>query len=468
MDLVQLYKAILESLGLQVSDNGNLHMVLGDTKVPCTISGEKQLVLPFNELLKQGLGANQIGFHPLAESVVRGESPVLKKLRVLVNFRLTSVLSSLMDQLMAIAVNSDYHSKLSPTQAEFLSKLPDADEKTYKALDKVLDSISTTGSNKFISVYLKRGGKLKNESFKRVAIAGFPINDDFDSDQHQIFEVKMRVKDKASIKALFEYILPNTHQLEEYSAGSNSHTAPYFDALMQAYVKIAKRLNVIVHKYRKHLANAEELKIDVDWADELADLSKFRDLIPVLEGNAGEPIGDESAETAPVKNEVVKGGFNPVGMAAQALSHNTAPVAAPAPQQAPVQQPAPIQQQAPTAPQPIGATGQKSGGLDWNDIVNRNARMQPPQQPIQQPFNNGWNTAPVAPQVAPGGYAGYNRGVPNQPMNNGWGQPAMNGFSQPVNNGFGTFGQQPVNNGWPQQQQNTWGQPAGSLYSGGI
>lgn len=463
MDLLPLYKAIIEAIGLKANDEGYIFMELGDQLIPCTVNSERHLVLPTQAILREGVGDSRMAFHPIAESVVRGESAVLKKLRVLVNFRLGFVISELLEQLMGIATNKDYHHKLTPTQAEFLALLPEADAGVYKALDKVLDSTSATGANKLISVYLKRGGKIKNESYKRLAVVGFPLADELEKEERDIFGVKMRVKDKASIKALFEYILPNAGLIEEYSAGSNGHTAPYFDALIHAFIKVARRLNGVVHKFRKHLHNADMLKSNLDFEDDLADLSKYRDLIPVLDGNAGELL-DEAGQEAPAPAANTN---HLAAKAAQALGHNTAqkpaPAPAPAPQQPAPQQPQIGQQQAPRQ----ADTG---GGLDWNDVVNNQQRrmQQPPQQAFNPQQGNWPNQFPQqAPQVGPGGYAGYNRGVPQQQYDQ-WGRPIMqqNGFPQQGFNQMGQWPQQqPMGQQWPQQGQQPFNN---GLYQSGL
>lgn len=463
MDLVPLYKAIIEAIGLKTNEHGYIFMELGDQLIPCTVNAERHLVLPTQAILREGVGEDRMAFHPIAESVVRGESAVLKKLRVLVNFRLGMVISELLEQLMAIAVNKDYHHKLTPTQAEFLALLPEADAGVYKALDKVLDSTSATGANKLISVYLKRGGKLKSESYKRLAVVGFPLADELEKEERDIFGVKMRVKDKASIKALFEYLLPNANLIEEYSAGSNSHTAPYFDSLMHAFIKVARRLNGVVHKFRKHLPNADLLKSNLDFETELQDLSKYRDLIPVLEGNDGEVIDETGQEVEQAASK-----SNRAAMAAQALNHTTANKPAPAPQA----QPAPQQ---PT-PQPQPTIGQQQaprqadtgGGLDWNDVVNNQQRrmQQPPQQAFNPQQGNWPNQYPPQgqPQVGAGGYVGYNRGVP-QVQYDQWGRPIQQG-------GFPQQGFNQMNGQWPQQQQpmqgQQWPQQGQQPYNGGL
>ncbi len=94
--------------------------------------------------------------------------------------------------------------------------------------------------------------------------------------------------------------------MDKYSFGTNSDVAPYFHAMMSSFAKVAKQLNSIVRKFKKHLDDADKLLINVDFDKELNDLGKYRDLIPSLSGNEGVVLDKTGAEVKPAaSNKVV-------------------------------------------------------------------------------------------------------------------------------------------------------------------
>ena len=286
--LVDLYTEVIKSLGMEVDAEGLVSMDLGDgNKIPSNI-GNKRMVIPTQELLRNGDFSGVVAFHPMAESVSRGESEVLKKYKNLINFRLTTIISCLLTELMEIAVNKDYHSKLTPTQSGLIQKIADVDAKTLESLIKILNKVSHTGENRLVSIYLKRGGTLNEAKYSRLAVANFPIADEFDNEDQKIFGVKLRVKDHKAIVSLFNYILPDAADMNTYSHGSNSMAAPYFHALSKSFIKVATQLNKVTKLFKKHLDSPNSLNVNVDWEESMEDLSIYRDVIPTLDGNVGE------------------------------------------------------------------------------------------------------------------------------------------------------------------------------------
>lgn len=469
LELIPLYKSILEASGLVVDKEGLVSMELGGDLHPAECQN-KRLALPTGERLRSGEWQGLQPFHPIAENIYRGESPVLKKLRAIINFRVASIISCLLTELIEIAANTDYHSKLSPTQSEYLTLVSNVDAKTVGAFEKVLSKMSPTGEHRLTSIYLKRGGTLKGEKFSRLAVASFPITDEFGNKEHTLFGVKVRAKDQKAFENLFDFLLPHAHSIESYSVGSNAMTAPYLHALLLSFAKIAKQLNKVTHKFRKHLDNPEALHINLDWVDSLDDLSVYRDLIPTLSGNEGEPMVGEEGKAQ-----------ESAGHTAAAKALLSDPGTSPAPDATPKQatsapwepaQAAPVTPQ-PTAPAQPAASKPKSsnGAVDWQDIVA--AQRQPqvpqggwqqPQQPVQsqmgwqqQPMQQlpFWAQSPQQPQQPqPGTLAASPRQMghqtnwqnqPQQPM--GYQQPQM---------------------GWQQQPQQQPMQQGGPVFPGGI
>lgn len=494
-NLVDFYQSLLGSLSMETDSEGLVSMSFGGQQVPAVCSG-KRLVIPTRDALRAGHWDQRIAFHPLAENVYRGESPVLKKLRNLVIFRLSSVLSILITELTDLAADKDNHSKLSPSQSKLLNILKDANADTAKDYGKVLNSTSTT-HNRLISIYLKRGGRFKGHEHSRVAVASFPIMEEFNKDDPKdrtVFGVKLRVRDFDGLKNLLEYLLPSINKEEAYSHGTNTLVAPYFNVLLHSYLKIAKDLNKVTRRFKARMdADVyEQILIDTSWEDEVDDLAKYRDLIPTLEGNAGEPNVDGEDATPdgvepppgeskpkPKKGKDIYSKWIQEQKAEEERSQQEAPPPSqtpsgvePPPWETPPQAPTPPPAQ-PSQP----AQGGSGHGLSWSEIQRRRqANLSQPPQPVAPPPQY-----PQQPQVAPPGFAGQPvqqqvppPGFPQQ-------QPAWNRPQQPTN----TFASHPRNmpqqqwgpqqGNWQQQQQQGWGgqqQPqqgwGGPVYPGGI
>lgn len=307
--LTTLYKDILESAGLSIDADSVICLPTPAEDVPTIIDG-KFLLLPTNEVLRNPNWEDTIAFHPLSENVVRGESEVLKKLREILLTRATNVLTEVTSQLINIASNTDMHKTLSPNQSEFLSHLPEADKKMVETYLKMIASSSPVGNNRFISMYLKRGGTHDGVKYNRLCVVDLPVLK-ADEEERSIFGVKMRIKDLSSIRDLITYTLPN-----DYTCGSKSQTAPYFQALLMSYVALMEDLNKVVKLFNKVFQNSDELITDLSWKAEIACLSDMRDLIPVLDGNQGavvkgavdEPKDVELKPTARAVQRSVGGG----------------------------------------------------------------------------------------------------------------------------------------------------------------
>lgn len=439
MTIIELYRSILGSVNFVADDSALISYVIGNEKVPAQCSG-KRMVLPTNEILLKPDWEHQIAFHPMAEAIIRGESPILRKLKVAVMSRITTVTTCLMSELMGIAVDHEYHKKLSPTQTEFLSLIPNVNAETLKKLENLLDVLSIDGERRMVSLFIKRGGTYKGKGYQRVAVVDFPLVAELKSEGTKAYGVNMASqKNKKAIMALFEYILPDADVPEAYSFGSGSLAAPNLHALLSAFVKVAKKLNKVTHLFRKHLDNPEELHISLDFADHIDDLAQFRDLIPSLQGNEGD-VGDgsEPAQKPVAAPHVHQHPQVNTAKFAQAVVEREAE-AKPLEPNLPWNGQSTFPPAAP-APAPAPAASSSGGGISWNKVVSSNPVLQQQQamlQQQQQRFNPQPFAAPQpyqAPvQMSRGGYA------QQQPQPFGF-QQAATPFAQP--NLFGAPPQQ--------------------------
>ena len=448
----QFYERLLKSLSLDIDPSGLVGMKLEDQVIPCTVQ-KHRLALPTQTRIRSGEWDGLVAFHPLSENVARGVSPVLKKLRDLINYRLNSVAMVLMEELMAIASDRSYQDKLKPDQGSLLETLNMADEKTYKAMQSIFDNLSTGGPRSLVNLYMKRGGKLGAEKFSRLAVVNFPISDELDDEKPEVFDKKLtRKRDKRMIRNLFYWVFPEADSLEYYSCGSNSMISPYFESLCLAYVKVAKELNRVTGLFKQHLDDPDGLHIDLSWTEALPHLEMYRDVIPPLEGNQG---------------NLVKGSEQTDEHSTTAARRNHRERLFPE-QDEPSAQPEPFSEtQRPSNPttrnwnqqpqeQPMTQPSSSNDKITFEEIVQKRRQManQPPGYPLMGQPNTGYPQNPGYPPMnqSYGAPPAWANNVPPQPPQ---GYPPQGGFPQntgyPPNQGYPPQGGFPPNQGYPPQ-----------------
>ena len=308
--LLTLYKNILTAASCHVDENnGHVSLVVEGQQTPVMVQ-DKRLILPLHEAMRNYNAATQQAFHPLCESTVRGESPVLKKLHTLIAFRLHAVLSQLLISLLDVAVDKTTHQRLTPKQMPLIQILHDVDGKTKDALKDVIKGTDPMGTNRIISVYLHKRPNL-DKPYRRACMVSFPVLNELAKPELDVFGRTMRKKDKASLTALLLYILGDCDKPQHYSVGTNADFAPFFDCLTRAFIKVQRDLNAMVKLYQDFIPNAASYISDLDWEGELSNTHYLRGLLPVLAGNEGDndiAIANNNAtvsntpQTAPMVN----------------------------------------------------------------------------------------------------------------------------------------------------------------------
>lgn len=385
MEVIQLYKSVLASMNVRANEDGLLSMELHGESLPLYCQ-KKRLALPIQSLLRSGNWEGLQPFHPVSESVYRGESPVLKELRKYINLRLMEIVASQISELVKVAADTDLHKKLKPTQVELLKCLKDADERTINDFQKIINKSDPNGATKLVGVYLKRGGKLGGDEFMRLAKVSFPIVDEFDNSDRTIFGVKLRVKDFEGFRKFFNYLIPDCEVEDSYSYGSRSMSAPYLHALLSAYAKVAHALNKTTRKFTKYIEDSDSLLINLDWEEHLDKFEQFRTQIPALDGNDGEPMTGVDTETsdqmagkepkaAPAPSRVQP----KTSHLGQSTVHARQEVAAPQ-DDAPPFEPDPVSKP-PSHPAAKPKSG-SGGGVSWDSYKNQQTAAQQPQQPM--------------------------------------------------------------------------------------
>lgn len=288
--LITVYEGVLNSLNVTADADGALSRHVGDQQTPLMCDGLR-VVLPTRAVLDHLDPKTQMGFHPLCESALRGESPIIRMLRTLINYRTTVVTLELMNQLLAIAMDTTRHSLLSPEQKEFLKIVPDISADCHKEFTDISKMIKPTEREKATNIYLKRAPTIRGAVFKRGGIVNFPLLDELRSKGDRVYGKYIKVRNKKILSALMGYILDDDGETRlagvRMSYGSSNLTAPNFDALIHAYANIATRLQTVVDLF-SNLPTYDLITTDLSWVSALDDLSVFKGVIPTLPGNEGD------------------------------------------------------------------------------------------------------------------------------------------------------------------------------------
>lgn len=290
-ELNALYKAILESAGAVVDERGFVSSKnFGSTERPPLIIEGERLVLPVPEQLQSGRAGVTLAFHPLFEHANHGESKVLATLRKMMSVKLSFTLTAITANLLTLAASTAEHKKLTPDQSEFLSVVGDVDEATCVAFGKYIENMAKKNqATHMANIYLKRGGVLNKHPYNRTSIVTFQAYTELSTAETKtpIGGAKFRVKDRAGVVNLFQYVLPMIAVKDAYSAGSNSAVAPFIDALMKSYAQVASRLNDVLTLFKKHIQDAEELMIDTSWITAFDNLGVWQAAILTIPPQAG-------------------------------------------------------------------------------------------------------------------------------------------------------------------------------------
>jgi hypothetical protein len=309
MKLLDLYKSMMRTAGLIVTEDNLVSGQLAETVMPITLKGGRRLALPSQAILARPDKSDIVVFHPLMEQVTRGESEILEKYRKMLMIHLNQVAATQMLKLLTLSASVAEHKHLTPDQSEFLTKVKNVDDKTIATFEKVIGAMPHDQIVKrIITLFLKKTGSVAGKRYKRVGVVHFPLYDELKKAEHDIYGVKCRVKDKEAILALLEYIFPNIQEVGSYNRGSDSDIAANVDALMQSVLAIVSALNSVTETFEDVFSrneDANELMIDVDWQSAFMNLGSMMNeirMVPMQAGNEGATDEGNKPEAMPVQS----------------------------------------------------------------------------------------------------------------------------------------------------------------------
>lgn len=287
--LTELYVSLLTSTGCEVIDD---HVHYDGKPLMLTVEGKKMpLVIPTRAMQRRGDMANCIAFHPACENIFAGQSEVLNLLTRLIAVKLYEGIQVSGLTLLGLAVNKEKHGKLSLAQRNLIKPLSGAKPTVIKAAEAMRKSkTGIRGKDPMMTLRLSRDDR--GQYNRLCEFKGY-----FDSPKTNASKAN---------KALIElaYAMPFTadNELDEpgrvsISIGSNSKVAPYLEALLDTYYRVAICLNDVKRTLSNKHCGAMET-IDVSWYDDLPDLGKLmkRFLPSPYPGNTGRALKGKAAE----------------------------------------------------------------------------------------------------------------------------------------------------------------------------
>lgn len=314
------YKEILNAFSLVVEDDGLISQKQPTgVLVPLKVEG-RRLVLPTKEWQRKGYGEDYIPFHPACEVMSReGTSAVMQMLQRQAKAVLAYNLVTMLQGLLNVAVDKDTHKDLPLECTDFLKKLSNADKTTKELLEKLIGA--AVKKNRLLTVYLKNGGKYEGQKVNRSAIIRFPIVEDLKGDPKDtnVLGVTIPKKQRPTLIALFDLVVPKGELPEEYSFGTTARVAPYLVAMLNAYHKTSSMMNELIDKYAEKLhINVKPTKL-YDLVETLGVIDKNYGDIPPYSGNEGstKEQPEEATETAQVAKKVVAAKDTPTATVTQ-------------------------------------------------------------------------------------------------------------------------------------------------------
>ena len=291
--LLTFYRQVLEGFDCNVTEDGLIQFTTSNAATPVNLENPPlRLALPTQDVMNRLSEGSLAAFHPMCENIILGQSPVISTLRRVVIESLTlKILSCMIGLAMAIADKTE----MSATQIKFAKDFDKVDEKTVKALSRLAAAIDPTTEHRLINVYLKHGGMINNEQYKRVATVTFPIYGELLEATDSVFGVKMRKQDIRVITTMLEKLFPNIGEKDAYSYGSNSLTCPYFHALINAGATVIKQLNKMSYTFVKVIRDytGEKPHVTLDYIKEFEEGKAYKDILPPLNYNQGTEVGGQ-------------------------------------------------------------------------------------------------------------------------------------------------------------------------------
>ncbi len=287
---IPFYNEIL-ALGAMYGDvQGVIHAILDGQQLPAR-KGSKSLMLPVPEVIARPNKEDILIFHPLQEHVIRGETEIMMHYRETINLVLNVRLMRILGYLVTLAASPSDHQHLKPEHLPTMQILMDIDKKSITDLQPVFKAMPMGDPEKcFAHIYIKKNAQLAGRNYRRAAVVSFPFYEQLLKEDGLVFGCKLRKKDRAALKGLFEAMFPGIEEKNSYSRGGDSELAPTLSALLKAMVVLADQVTSMASLFEDVITDMTPLKYSDDWVEDALNLDSFAGevrMVPSQVGNEG-------------------------------------------------------------------------------------------------------------------------------------------------------------------------------------
>lgn len=304
------YNQIVTAAGMTPLESGYVN-TYGSTKFEV---GDKYVVIPTREYLRDPNWDTDIAFHPLCENPLYGEAPVLQALRNWMQVRVNEVALGIVASLYNFAVNGS-HKLLKGEAHSLLSIIPDADDKTLKAINSIIGKIQPADGRCFISLYLKKAGLYNDKSVSQLGVVFSPVIEELHEEENQkkrkVLGVTLRKADFTQLQALLEVLFPEINE-EAFNFGCSALVLPRLETVLRTYAKIMTRMNEVAALLEPifYAEDASEetkaecmamVTTDLSYMDMIDDMESFRKEFGPLAGNRGTEVGGSEPDMTNTK-----------------------------------------------------------------------------------------------------------------------------------------------------------------------
>ena len=280
----RFYRGLLESLGFDVTEDGFIKINLPPHTVPITVK-DYPLVLPTDEHLRNP--SKKTIFHPLREDIVGGESEVLQEIRKAVSLRINLLVTNIGTDLLNAAASTDLQKRIKADQSNLITSLGEVDADVVKKFVQVsLAAARKDPSKSYVGMYGKRAPFIDGKSYKRGCIVFFPIYSDLVDGADKIFGAKITAKQREALIRLHEFLFQGISHQDQYSRGSNSKIAPFFESFVHSAMGLLEALGSVASLFRNLTDTQIDLK-DTDWYSDLSNLDAMTKDILMIPGAGG-------------------------------------------------------------------------------------------------------------------------------------------------------------------------------------
>lgn len=306
MHLSEIYRNMLKEFNIVEVEPENLLHILQDGEMSVLNvafarhgePGTYPVILPTKEVIESDNNPNVLKFHPLAESPFADRSEIFNTLQLVVSAHLCAVAMGLSAQLVNMSCNMSDSDNYTNATLKVLRDFPPV--KTDSMRKKIIEYYKRICSeHTFIRgerpvVRLNVGRNKRDDiSALRWAEVVAPILESIDDDDMRI--IGLKAPNKAAFNTA-SHALHLVFGIEEGEhkrppVGTDSQTAPYFQALLKAAMDVFEHINGINKALGKH--GRPEYHTDTQWMQAiLDDPTAWAKQIPVnFEGNTGAAKG---------------------------------------------------------------------------------------------------------------------------------------------------------------------------------